>query len=294
MRATTLDHFQQFLFAIDEVSAYNALLALCEFELFLAEVDLETLQFIAYLPRQYTDARDLDEVTFEARNGLFDESRAKLLLHQRGKYRVCLGYCFFGFVDEDLQLCLVTSNLLYRGGLCLYRHFAEYSLNGLRGIAQSLCLLSLLRGLGRGDLSLIVRQRFIRFGFEGDDLHWIRVQILGTQLDILTAMQDAVLFVGCIYNPLEVVVGNDREFVDMLHARSLALERQTQASADSLLDEGMRISRTERNDGVKIANIPALTKHVDMYDNLDGIALLLDGKEELCEVVLPFGGAIYL
>ena len=94
--------------------------------------------------------------------------------------------------------------------------------------------------------------------------------------------QDAVLFVGCIYNPLEVVVGNDREFVDMLHARSLALERQTQASADSLLDECMCISRTERNDGVKIANIPALAKHVDMNDNLDRIALLLDGKEELC------------
>ena len=56
----------------------------------------------------------------------------------------------------------------------------------------------------------------------------------------------------------------------------------------------MRISRTERNDGVKIANIPALAKHVDMNDNLDRIALLLDGEEELCKVVLALGRAIYL
>ena len=274
--------------------AYNAFLALCEVELSLAEVDLETLQLVAYLPWQYADAGDLDEVTLEARNGLFDESRAKLLLHQRGKYRVCPGYCFFGFVDEHLQLCLITSNLLYRGRLRLYRHFAEYSLDGLRGIAQRLSFFFFFRCFGYRHLGLILSHRLAHFGFEGDDMHWIRVQIFGIQLDITTAMQDAVLFVGCIYNPLEVVVGNDREFVDMLDARSLALERQTQASADGLLDECMRISRTERNDGVKIANIPALAKHVDMNDNLDRIALLLDGKEELCEVVLPFGGAIYL
>ena len=73
--------------------------------------------------------------------------------------------------------------------------------------------------------------------------------------------------VGVVDDLLEPVVGDDGQPVHVGDARALAVG-QAQAAANGLLDQGLRVRRPQRNDGVEVGDVPALLEHVDVDDDL--------------------------
>ena len=122
-----------------------------------------------------------------------------------------------------------------------------------------------------------MHQRFANLGGYGNDVDLFVLKILSVEFYIATTTQDAVFFVGSFYDFLEIVVGYDGELVYMFLSCTLPSERQTKSPANGLFDERMSISSTQGNDGVEVANIPALAQHIDMHYNLYRVVQRFDG-----------------
>ena len=63
--------------------------------------------------------------------------------------------------------------------------------------------------------------------------------------------------------------------------------RKTQAASYGLFDQGSRIGRAKRDDGVQIRNVPAFLEHIDVDNDLGRVRGIFD-RGESCWTVSSF------